>query len=165
MLNRPRPLIAMVVALVAIAFSLIGWFLYVSPTARDARSYGFSPPAYIAVNSIGDRASTRHSLTTVDMIILRAISNDAHPMMRARALTPLRYLGGTEQSAIAAEIARRKLTDSHSTVRQYALSALDGLNTSDVVEIAKKMLRDPAENVREKATLVLKRHGVTGRLP
>jgi HEAT repeat protein len=77
--------------------------------------------------------------------------NDPDEFVQARALTALFSLGGGGQANAAAQIARGKLTDRKGLVRQYALSALAHLKAPDAAVQARKMLRDPDPNVREKA--------------
>lgn len=145
---------------VALILALVGtvtWVVMHSAVVQEARQAGFSPPRYVLLVDITDRARKRTPLTGADMAALRLLSNDAHPLMRARALTALFYLGGSGNASLAGDIARRKLHDPHPIVRQYALSALDHLNAPDVLIVAQSMLSDAAENVRDKAERVIQK--------
>ena len=146
-------ILLLVIVFIGIA---VTYLLYASPYARFGRNHSYDPPTFAAVRAIQERASTGQSLTSAEIAVLRSASNDGDWRIRCRALTALFYVGGTAHAVTAAEIARAKLTDKEAVVRQYALSALARMRAQDARLDARRMLNDPAANVRARAQQILK---------
>lgn len=149
------PIVLIIAATIgALTFPTL-WALYLSPYAQHARKAGFDPPTFVVVRTLQERASRQRSLSFVEVATLGRLSADNNPLIRARALTALFYIGGTDQAPAAADIARGRVKDESGMVRAYALSALARLGAPDTARVARRMLDDPNESVRAKARKVL----------
>lgn len=133
-------------------------YRYIPPTAmaQDGVTAEFPDvKTYVAVRTLEERLALNGTATQADFDQLKAQAVDAEPRIQMRALTALYSITNEPYKAQAISVARKRLDDKDAGVRQYALSALAHLRAGDVLEVAQKMLADPAENVRMKAQQLL----------
>ncbi len=108
-----------------------------------------------AIQDISQKAQHGQTLTYNEFGVLTHFAESSSMRIRVQALAALFYVKGSDQVKLAADIARRKLTDPEHAVRMYAVTALSRMGAPDARQVAKRMLNDPSVDVRSAAQNVI----------